>query len=342
MAIITFKPKQVTKRLLSELPDRARDVVTGRYGLGSKAEKMTLESIGQKYGITRERVRQIENYALNSVRRSSSFEKEAAVFSELKDFTESLGSIVSEKELLNQVSKEKSTQNHIHFLLVLGNSFTHAKEDKEFYHRWYVDQDIADRIHEALRSLYNSLSDDELITEAELINTFLKEVKDLNQKYKNDAVVRRWFGISKSIDKNPLGEWGRSQSSNVRAKGMRDYAYLAIKRHGSPMHFSEVAKAISDLFKRKAHIATCHNELIKDSRFVLVGRGLYALSEWGYTTGVVKDVIREILEKNGPLTREEILEKVRNERYVKDNTIVVNLQDSAIFKHTKDGRYTLG
>ncbi|HEC32712.1 MAG TPA: DUF3320 domain-containing protein, partial [Candidatus Kaiserbacteria bacterium] len=124
-------------------------------------------------------------------------------------------------------------------------------------------------------------------------------------------------------------------------KGMRDFAYLAIKRHGSPMHFTEVAQAITDLFNKKAHVATCHNELIKDNRFVLVGRGLYALSEWGYSSGVVKDVLREILKKEGPLSRDELIDRIRKERYVKDNTILVNLQDTLVFKKEKDGRYSL-
>lgn len=93
------------------------------------------------------------------------------------------------------------------------------------------------------------------------------------------------------------------------------------------------------MFDKKAHTATTHNELIKDDRFVLVGRGLYALSEWGYMTGVVKDVIAEILEKEGPLTKEEVVEKVLRERYVKNNTIVVNLQDSDLFDRDEEGRY---
>ena len=122
---------------------------------------------------------------------------------------------------------------------------------------------------------------------------------------------------------------------------MRDYAYLAVKRHGSPMHFREVAGSINKLFGHDAHVATTHNELIKDHRFVLVGRGLYALTEWGYTAGVVKDVLREILAKEGPLTREEIIDKVRKERYVKDNTIVVNLQDVNLFRRLANGAYTL-
>jgi len=88
-------------------------------------------------------------------------------------------------------------------------------------------------------------------------------------------------------------------------------------------------------------VATTHNELIKDDRFVLVGRGLYALTEWGYTAGVVKDVLREILAQEGPLSREELIDKVRKERYVKDNTIIVNLQDPSFFRRLSNGTYTV-
>ena len=95
------------------------------------------------------------------------------------------------------------------------------------------------------------------------------------------------------------------------------------------------------MFSKKAHIATTHNELIKDPRFVLVGRGLYALSEWGYINGIVKDVITKILDKSGPLSKKEIVEKVMKERYVKENTILVNLQNSKNFKKEKDGKYSL-
>ena len=137
-----------------------------------------------------------------------------------------------------------------------------------------------------------------------------------------------------------MGEWGVSHSSNIKTKGMRDYAFLVIRKHGSPIHFKEVAKQITTIFKKKAHIATTHNELIKDKRFVLVGRGLYALREWGYMSGVVKDVIKSILEKHGPLSKDEIIEKVMKERYVKENTIMVNIQNQKHFKKNKDGKYS--
>lgn len=337
---ITFKPKQVTKRLLAVLPERARDVVISRYGLDKTPERMTLESIGQTYKITRERVRQIENYSFTSIRKSPAYEKEKMVFDELEKIVKGLGGVVSEKELLKNITTDQSTQNHIHFLLVVGSAFKKRKEDEHFEHRWYIDENLLDKVEDSLKSLYGSLSDEDLIPEAEMVTSFLDKVRDISEEYKNQEVAKRWLNLSKKMGRNPLGEWGVSHSPNVRAKGMRDFAYLAIRRHGSPMHFTEVAKAIQELFDRRAHVATCHNELIKDKRFVLVGRGLYALAEWGYASGVVKEVIKDIIKKYGPLTKDEIVDKVMKERYVKENTIMVNLQNPKYFKKSKDGKYT--
>ena len=93
------------------------------------------------------------------------------------------------------------------------------------------------------------------------------------------------------------------------------------------------------MFDKKAYNSNTHNEIINDKKFVIVSRGLYALSEWGYLSGVVKDVIKKVLDKNGPLTKEDIIQKVLKERYVKENTILVNLQNSKLFKKDKEGRY---
>jgi hypothetical protein len=337
---ITFKPKQVTKRLLSVLSNRAQDVLVNRLGLGTDTKRMTLEAIGKKYKITRERVRQIENYSIATIRKSKEYAKEKAVFDELKAIMLELGAVVSEHQLLEHLSKDKSTQNHLHFLLIVGEEFVKEKEDDEFKHRWHIDRELSKKIHESLRKLYSTLSDDEILLESDMIEKFLEGLQDVSEKYKNQEIAKRWLELSKLIDKNPLGEWGKASSPNINAKGMRDYAFLVIRRHGSPIHFREVAKLITELFKKKAHVATTHNELIKDPRFVLVGRGLYALREWGYMSGVVKDVIREVLEKNGPLGKDQIIEKVLKERYVKENTILVNLQNPKFFKKNKEGKYT--
>src|SRR5712692_9282912 len=54
--------------VLQDLPDRERTVVTLRFGLGGEAP-LTLARIGQRLGLTRERVRQIESTALQHLRR---------------------------------------------------------------------------------------------------------------------------------------------------------------------------------------------------------------------------------------------------------------------------------
>ncbi|KKU70407.1 MAG: RNA polymerase sigma factor [Candidatus Beckwithbacteria bacterium GW2011_GWC2_47_9] len=336
---LKMKPKQVVKRLLSALSERAEDVLTLRFGLGKASERMTLEAIGQKYGITRERVRQVENYALAQVRKSDAYKKEKPAFDELEALIKSLGGIVAEDDVLNYVSKDRGTQNNVNFLLVLGDPFIKEKEDDEFKHRWYVDPELSKKVHESLRKLYKNLADNDLISESDIINSFLEHLKEVSEEYRDEEILKRWLGISKVIAKNPLGEWGKATSSNVKARGIRDFAFLALRKHGSPIHFREVARSIEKLFGRKAHVATTHNELIKDPRFVLVGRGLYALTEWGYVAGVVRDVIKYILNKFGALTKEEIMEKVLKERYVKENTVMVNLQNQKHFKKDKEGRY---
>jgi len=338
---LSFNPKQVVKRLLSSLPDRAQDVIVSRFGLNQTGDEMTLEAIGKKYDITRERVRQIENYAISHIRKANTYEKEKAVFDELKNTINKMGGIISEDDLLDSLGSDKINQKYVHFLLVVGDDFNKIKEDAEFKHRWHIDRELAEKIHEALRKLYTKLGDDEIIPESEIISSFLEYLKDVSNDYKQDEILTRWLSISKNVAKNPLGEWGKSKSSNIKTKGVRDYAYLILRKHGSPIHFREVAKLIGEIFKKKAHVATTHNELIKDPRFVLVGRGLYALKEWGYSTGIVKDVIYEILKKHGPLSKEEVLEKVMKERYVKANTVMVNLQNPKFFKKNKQGMYII-
>jgi hypothetical protein len=165
---------------------------------------------------------------------------------------------------------------------------------------------------------------------------------ELVTEYKeNKDIIYRYLALSKVIGKNQLSEWGRMTSPHVKARGIKDYAYLIMRRANRPMHFKEVAQEINKTFGKKAHVATCHNELIKDSRFVLVGRGMYGLKDWGHTGGVVRDVITEVLKEAGhPLPKDEIVKRVLAKRIVKPNTVLVNLQNAKYFRKVA-GEYTL-
>ncbi len=338
---ISFDPKEVTKKLLKVLPERSSDVLIRRYGLGKSVKKETLESVGRSYSITRERVRQIESGAVAGVRKSESYVENELVFNELVGVIQDLGGVISEDVLLNELTDIESEQNHIHFLLVVGEAFTNLRESSKFVHRWHSDKFLSERVHNAIDNIYKNITKNDLLAERDIIDKLLVEIGDVEDKYRQDSVVRGWLNLSKSISKNQLGDWGKVGSPGVNMRGIRDMAWLVLRKNGSPMHYAEVAKEIGETFGRKAHSATCHNELIKDERFVLVGRGLYALSQWGYTTGLVKDVIKDVLAKSGPLDKGDLIDSVKRERYVKTNTIIVNLQDSDIFSVDSNGKYFL-
>lgn len=338
-AKLSFDSTTLVKKLLSEVPERAREVLVYRFGLGTSAERETLEAIGERWGITRERVRQIEASGIEAIRHSSAFRASENAFADLSAHIESQGAIVAEDTLLASLAIDEKSRNRFRFLLVVGSSFFRERETDDFYARWHVDHRTAEMVHAALSRLYTTLDDAEVLSEGEIINRFLDELKEVNAAYRNEEVLKRWLSLSKNIASNPLSEWGKAHAPAIRTKGIRDYAYLVIKQKGEPMHFSEVAKAITEVFSKKAHVATTHNELIKDSRFVLVGRGLYALAEWGYQPGVVREVIAGVLKKKS-LTRDEVIDAVKKVRYVKDNTILVNLNDTRYFKKAKDGKYS--
>jgi hypothetical protein len=96
------------------------------------------------------------------------------------------------------------------------------------------------------------------------------------------------------------------------------------------------------LDKRTAYKETVHNKLIKDKRFVLVGRGIYALTEWGYKPGVVADIIAEILkETKRAMGRDELIAEVLKRRMVKKNTILVGLSNRKLFKKVGKNLYEL-
>ena len=110
---------------------------------------------------------------------------------------------------------------------------------------------------------------------------------------------------------------------------------MVLKESKKPLHFKEIAKLIDQykLSDKKAHPQTVHNELIKDDKFVLIGRGIYALQEWGYKRGTIKEVLKDILKNSKkPLTKEEIFSEVLKLRKVKKATVMINLNNPNLFK----------
>jgi len=336
MKIVSFNPQEITERVLTDLPDRSRDVIEKRYGL--RGNSKTLEAIGQTYGITRERVRQIENLAKNQIRESEIFIKHAQnAVEELKRSIDSLGGIAEQDHLLDTVSPDTDSENHLYLLLDLADPFFYQKEDDHFHRTWFTNENNHKQIKRSLQHLYKDLKSHEIISEEEVIERFLDKIEhDMVEGQVNKDLARRWLEVSKKIDKNPLGQWGRADSSNIKTRGVRDMAYLILRETGKPMHFREIAELTGERFGKKINIATMHNELIKDKRFDLVGRGQYALTDWGYFGGTVSELITQILKKKKSMTEDEVIEAVLERKMVKKSTIKINLKNKKLFTQNKE------
>ena len=57
------------KKMLNNLMPKEREVLIMRYGLNNNGEKKTLDEIGSFYGVSRERIRQIENRAISKLKK---------------------------------------------------------------------------------------------------------------------------------------------------------------------------------------------------------------------------------------------------------------------------------
>lgn len=333
---MNFNYQKICADLLKGLPQRTAGVIERRFGLsklptGQTGQRETLEAIGQSYDITRERVRQIEEEGFLKIRQKLGEQQE--VFQYFEEVLASFGDLKEEEALLRFLGGEK-LQNHVFFLLFNGDSFNRFPEDKDFYSFWAIKKESVNQAKKVVKSTINRFKKEKKIFS---LNELLK-----NQKLNKDVFIS-YIGVSKQIQKNPEEQFGLKDWLEINPRGVKDKAYLVFKREEKPLHFAQVATLIEKLpfpCQKGIHIATVHNELIKDSRFVLVGRGLYALTEWGYTPGVVKDIILKILkESKKPLSKKEVLEKVLEQRFVKENTVSLNLQNNDCFVRDSQGRY---
>ena len=320
-----------------------RDVVEKRFGLRGGGA-YTLQAIGKEYHITRERVRQIEYDALRQLRKDEHLQDVAPVFQAMKAHVADHGGIMSEQELLANFCEHKY-HPHVSLLLDIGPSFHRVAENNDYHPRWAINKDVASSAEKVVNTAVKELEDNKRTVSAEELNAIIsRAAKEIYGQEPQDHIVKTLLTSSKHIHKNPYHEYGLAWWPSINPSGVKDKAYVAIAKAGKPLHFREVAEVINKAgwSKKKAHPQTVHNELIKDKRFVLVGRGLYALKEWGYEPGAVRDVMVSVLkEARKPLTKDEIVTLATKKRLVKTPTILLNLQNKKLFKRLTDGTYSL-
>lgn len=332
--------KTAAKEILETIErDREREIIARRFGLYDRKE--TLEQIGELLGITRERVRQLEKAIL--IRLKLAAEKDLPHVNEVeKEFTKHLSEMGRAAKVADLAAKVGETGDdrdkaHVAFLSTLAPSLAVLDENDDFHQavsiKDYLDEkQLRVKVLEVVKAIKEH---GKPVTVTELF--------DLLKGYEHPENVRALASISKSLA-NLKDQWGLIKWPLVNPKNIRDKIYVILQEQNSPMHFSEISGKIKDSdFKRKdVTTQAIHNELIKDARFVLIGRGIYALKEWGYAKGTVSDIITKILKKSKePMHRDDIVREVLKSRQVKETTILLNLQGKPQFKRVAKATYEL-
>ena len=341
---LSILPREAVRLILNKLPSRRmKDVISKRFGLKG-GKRLTLEAIGKEYKITRERVRQIEVDALKHLRKEENRGELAPLLKSVEDHIKNHGEVMAENIMLSGLAP---SQQHPHLLLILAtaNIFKFLPETERLHPRWAVNKNDGSLQERIINSLEQELEKTATtVSKDKLLDAISQQAKKAAGQDIAEPVLSSYLACSKSILPNPYGEFGLAHWPVVNPRGIKDKAYVALAKVNRPLHFKDVAKAIDEAnwSKKKSHPQTVHNELIKDKRFVLVGRGLYALREWGYEPGVVRDILVSVLKKMGrPLDRDEIVKLVLEKRMVKAPTVFLNLQNKTLFKKNSEGKFTL-
>lgn len=331
--------KQVVSDILDTIErEREREIVARRFGLFDRKE--TLEQIGELLGITRERVRQLEKVIVTRLKANAAnlphIEESQNLFVGILETT---GKAARVSDLTSKVvpnDDSRLEQARVAFIAELCSKLVVINENDFYYnavgiletHDEKAMKDQIARIITAIKTIGKPTTIEKIATEA---------------KVKSPAQAAALASISKDLA-TLNGQWGLIKWPMVNPRNIRDKIYVILKENGTHMHFNEIAAAIKDSsFKRKdVTTQAIHNELIKDKRFVLIGRGIYALKEWGYKKGTVSDIIAQVLREAGePLHRDEIVKRVLQSRFVKETTILLNLQGKPQFKRVAKATYTL-
>ncbi len=333
---------QIYQKFTKGLSPKTKDIFDRRFGVKT-GNVETLEAIGKTLGITRERVRQIEEAGFNFVRKNN---KEAidGIYAEFADYFREQGGFKKEEKALEELGGPKGHPNqkpYILFLLTLGDQFSKVSEKKDYYYFWSNIPNAQDNVKTTLNSLVSQM---QKIGKPVPVKNFYAEVA--SKQGLSEKATLSYLEVSKKIQANKENLLGLIEWPEIKPRGVRDKAFLVFKKHGKPLHFTKVAELIDkfdyNLPNKKTYPQTVHNELIKDSRFVLVGRGTYALSEWGYVPGTIKDIITKVLkESNGTMHKDELVEKVLSQRLVAKNTVLMNLNNKKSFDKDSNDRYFL-
>lgn len=337
----------VFKKVLSSLGDKEQSVISRRIWLDWKKE--TLQSIGNSFSpnITRERVRQIEESGIKKMWRIIKATDLTIIQDKAKEIIDLHSWLIIKEKLINNIIKDLNLKSDINFSIIeviIQADFNIVKSKPKLGVRTYfsvpwIGKKEVEAIHSELVKILKRKND---VMDKETLYSIAKENLQSSIKWLNIVLIDNVADIYEDIVKWEEALVGLAAWKILNPKTLKDKAFYVMKKERVPMHFVDIANKITSYLGDKVKVNTIHNELIRNSEFVLIGRWIYALKEWGFTPWTIINVISDVLAKNRePMTTDEIIKEVLKVRNVKRTTIYMNLQNKNVIERVWRNYYKL-
>ncbi|QQR54836.1 hypothetical protein IPG41_06685 [Candidatus Peregrinibacteria bacterium] len=346
----TLSPQEIALRelvdhLLIVLSGKEQYIIKNRFALGEETKRKTLNEIGKHFGITRERVRQIEKTALRKLERNA----QNTNLKTLTEFTKALlvkeGGVARDSDFKNLLLQflpnisEEELQD-LHLTLSLDSEICFESNTFHFHPYWRI-KNIENAFLMKITSMTLALLDKS--KKSIPLNELQQSLNSALQLSLSGAVIRNFLSISKAFKFTDNNEVGLYSWRHIHPRTLRDKIFFVLNKEKRAPHFDKISDLIkkAEFDEKQVNTQAVHNELIRNENFISIGRGIYALKTWGYKTGTVADVITEILSDGIPRSCEEITKEVMKQRHVKAITIRLNLKNKARFARVGRDKYAL-
>lgn len=334
------------KDILKALSEKEKNVIERRIWLNG--EKETLQNIGDSFqpNITRERVRQIEDSGIKKIGRVIKATELVKIQEFAKEILDTHWGLLTKEKLVNAIIKWFDLHSNINASIletIVQSDYDIIKSKpklgtKTYFYLPQISKKSIDAIYKEALSILKKRKD--VMEKASLFEMIKINLKNTTLK---NIFIDSVLEVYEDIVSGEETLIGLEKWKILNPKTLKDKAVYILRKEKIPMHFVSIANKITETMGEKVKINTVHNELIRNWEFVLVGRGIYALKDWGiYKPGTVLDVIIDIMKKTWePMTTEDIIAKVLKVRKVKNTTIYMNLQNKKIIQRVWRNYYQL-
>ncbi len=331
------------EQLLLLLSQKEKFVIQRRFNLDEKV-RATLEEIGQHFQVTRERVRQIERNALQKLRRNIENTPLHTVNKMAYQLLQESGGLMKEDLLVSKILNGQTGFSFaaVQLIINLDKRFERLP-NTVMYHPYAKYKTLPEHFVKSVADhSMKILAETKSVTK---ISSLVSQLKKLtpDEHLVQPETLASVYQINKNFKLVGNDSVGLMKWRHVNPRTIRDKIFFILREKNKPLHFVDIANDIvkAGFDKKRLNNQAIHNELIRNDEFVLIGRGIYALKEWGFNVGTVADIITSVLKTHGSMHQDDIISEVLKQRQVKPITIILNLKSKDDFIRVGRFQYAL-